>query len=61
MNGRFAQQFLTQDVMISCYISTTILITNQKLTQQELTQLGRQVHASMARAIQPFHTLFMGH
>jgi L-aminopeptidase/D-esterase-like protein len=24
---------------------------------RELTQLGRQVHASMARAIQPFHGL----
>ncbi|MCP4417764.1 MAG: P1 family peptidase [Chloroflexi bacterium] len=38
----------------------TIVITNQKLNQWELTQLGRQVHASMARAIQPFHTPFDG-
>jgi 6-aminohexanoate-oligomer endohydrolase len=34
----------------------TVLVTNQKLSRYELTQLGRQVHASMARAIQPFHT-----
>lgn len=35
----------------------TVLITNQVLDRQNLTQLGRQVHASMARAIQPFHAL----
>ena len=34
----------------------TIVITNQKLNRWELVQFGRQVHASMARAIQPFHT-----
>jgi L-aminopeptidase/D-esterase-like protein len=30
-------------------------VTNQRLPSRELTSLGRQVHASMARAIQPFH------
>lgn len=34
----------------------TLVVTNQKLTTDGLTQLGRQVHSSMARAIQPFHT-----
>ena len=34
----------------------TVLVTNQRLGQYELTQLSRQVHSSMARAIQPFHT-----
>jgi 6-aminohexanoate-oligomer endohydrolase len=34
----------------------TVVITNQKLEPQQLTQLGRQVHSSLARAIQPFHT-----
>jgi L-aminopeptidase/D-esterase-like protein len=34
----------------------TAVITNQRVGARELTQLGRQVHASMARAIQPFHT-----
>jgi L-aminopeptidase/D-esterase-like protein len=33
----------------------TVLVTNQQLGSHALTQLGRQVHASMARAIQPFH------
>ena len=34
----------------------TVLVTNQLVQGHELTQLGRQVHSSMARAIQPFHT-----
>jgi len=34
----------------------TLVVTNQRLTTRDLTQVGRQVHASMARAIQPFHT-----
>jgi L-aminopeptidase/D-esterase-like protein len=35
----------------------TVLATNLRLDQRELRTLGRQVHASMARAIQPFHAL----
>ncbi len=38
----------------------TLVVTNVKLTPTDLTQLGRQVHSSMARAIQPFHTSFDG-
>lgn len=38
----------------------TVLVTNQQLVQRELRQLGVQVHASMARAIQPFHALVDG-
>ena len=38
----------------------TLVVTNQKLSPMEHTQLGRQVHASLARAIQPFHTPFDG-
>lgn len=38
----------------------TVLATNRRLGHRELHQLGRQVHSSMARAIQPFHTLFDG-
>jgi L-aminopeptidase/D-esterase-like protein len=38
----------------------TVLATNQKLDSRSLRTLGRQVHASMARAIQPFHTLVDG-
>ena len=35
----------------------TLVVTNQKLADWHLSQLARQVHASMARAIQPFQTL----
>jgi 6-aminohexanoate-oligomer endohydrolase len=38
----------------------TLVVTNQQLTRRELRQLGVQVHASLARAIQPFHALFDG-
>jgi 6-aminohexanoate-oligomer endohydrolase len=34
----------------------TLVVTDQKLNAFSLAQLGRQVHSSMARAIQPFHT-----
>jgi 6-aminohexanoate-oligomer endohydrolase len=35
----------------------TVVVTNQRLEGRPLRQLGRQVHASMARAIHPFHAL----
>jgi len=38
----------------------TVVITNQRLGRRELAQLARQVHSSMARAIQPFHTIYDG-
>jgi L-aminopeptidase/D-esterase-like protein len=34
----------------------TLLVTNQRLDGHGLAQLSRQVHASMGRCIQPFHT-----
>ena len=34
----------------------TVVVTNQAVVGHDLTQLARQVHSSMARAIQPFHT-----
>lgn len=34
----------------------TAVVTDARLRSHELTQLARQVHSSMARAIQPFHT-----
>jgi L-aminopeptidase/D-esterase-like protein len=34
----------------------TAVVTNQRVGGRDLTQLARQVHAAMARAIQPFHT-----
>lgn len=38
----------------------TVVVTNQKLGSAGLRQIARQVHSSMARAIQPFHTSFDG-
>lgn len=38
----------------------TVVVTNQKLDARGLRTLGRQVHASMARGIQPFHALIDG-
>ncbi|WP_222853829.1 hypothetical protein [Fodinicola acaciae] len=31
-------------------------MTNARLTDRELSQLGKQVHGWMRRGIQPFHT-----
>jgi L-aminopeptidase/D-esterase-like protein len=38
----------------------TVVVTNQAMGLRELRQLARQVHASMARAIDPFHTIHDG-
>jgi L-aminopeptidase/D-esterase-like protein len=38
----------------------TVVVTNVTLDARLLRTLGRQVHASMARAIQPFHALVDG-
>jgi L-aminopeptidase/D-esterase-like protein len=38
----------------------TVVIVNQQLAPKSLTQLARQVHSSMARAIQPFHSILDG-
>lgn len=34
----------------------TVLVTDLRLSGHALRQLGREVHSSMSRAIQPFHT-----
>jgi L-aminopeptidase/D-esterase-like protein len=38
----------------------TVIVTNQRLDTRSLNQLAKQTHSSMARAIQPFHTLYDG-
>jgi 6-aminohexanoate-oligomer endohydrolase len=38
----------------------TLVVTNQQLDRRSLRQLAVQVHASLARAIQPFHALVDG-
>ncbi|MEE4161418.1 MAG: P1 family peptidase [Woeseiaceae bacterium] len=35
----------------------SLVVTNQKMSFAELQRFGMQVHTSMARAIQPFHTI----
>jgi L-aminopeptidase/D-esterase-like protein len=35
----------------------TVVVVNQSMELRELRQMSRQVHASMARAIDPFHTI----
>jgi L-aminopeptidase/D-esterase-like protein len=38
----------------------TVVVTNQTMEIRELNQMARQVHSSMARAIDPFHTMYDG-
>jgi L-aminopeptidase/D-esterase-like protein len=38
----------------------SLVVTNQKLDRLQLQAIGRQVHASMARGIQPFHARWDG-
>jgi len=38
----------------------SLVVTNQKLDRLQLQSIGRQVHASMARGIQPFHARWDG-
>jgi L-aminopeptidase/D-esterase-like protein len=38
----------------------TVVVTNQTLAERELRQLARLVHASMTRAIRPFHAFHDG-
>lgn len=35
----------------------TVVVTNQALTDRELKQVARQVHSSMSKMIDPFHTM----
>jgi L-aminopeptidase/D-esterase-like protein len=44
-----------ENAPVTAYTTLSVIVTNQQLNRQEV-QVGRQVHASMARAIQPFHT-----
>jgi 6-aminohexanoate-oligomer endohydrolase len=38
----------------------TVVVTNQTMGIRELNQMARQVHSSLARAIDPFHTMYDG-
>jgi 6-aminohexanoate-oligomer endohydrolase len=57
------EQRLAQGLPTSIPMGNTtlsVIITNQKLSAHALNQLARQVHSSMGRIIQPFHTLVDG-
>ncbi len=47
---------MARDVVPTENTTITLVVTNQNLRFQELQRLATQVHTSMARAIQPFHT-----
>ncbi|GCE09546.1 P1 family peptidase [Dictyobacter aurantiacus] len=53
------QRLARGEVVTTAFGNTTLtlVVTNQCLRPEELRQLGRQVHSSMARAIQPFQTI----
>ena len=56
LEARLARGSKSRPDQVGRHTTLTLVVTNQKWTQGELNQIGRQVHASMARAIQPFHT-----
>jgi L-aminopeptidase/D-esterase-like protein len=44
----------------SANTTLSLVVTNQKLDRLQLQSVGRQVHTSMARGIQPFHARWDG-
>ena len=42
---------------ITANTTISLVVTNQQMSFAELQRFGMQVHTSMARAIQPFHTI----
>lgn len=48
---------LAEDTPVTQHTTLTAVVTDQTLSRRELVQVGRQVHASMGRVIQAFHTL----
>jgi L-aminopeptidase/D-esterase-like protein len=44
----------------SANTTLSLVVTNQRLDRLQLQSIGRQVHTSMARGIQPFHTRWDG-
>ncbi len=57
LEARLARRSESGSDRVGRHTTLTLVVTNQKWTQGELSQIGRQVHASMARAIHPFHTM----
>ena len=57
LEARLARGGRSSADQVGQHTTLTLVVTNQKWEYGELSQIGRQVHASMARAIQPFHTM----
>ena len=57
LEARLARESESRCDQVGRHTTLTLVVTNQKWSQRELNQIGKQVHASMARAIQPFHTM----
>ena len=57
LEARLAGQAIAPADQTGKHTTLTLVATNQQWSQRELDQIGRQVHSSMARAIQPFHTI----
>ena len=57
LEGRLARGAKSTADQPGRHTTLTLVVTNQKWNRHELNQIGKQVHASMARAIQPFHTM----
>ena len=57
LEARLAGQAIAPADQTGKHTTLTLVATNQQWSQRELDQIGRQVHSSMAQAIQPFHTI----
>ena len=58
--GTALEDLLTPPPTAAPATTISLVVTNMKLPPDVLTQLGRQIHASMGRAIHPFAALFDG-
>jgi len=58
--GKIVRGKPTGPVPRSANTTLSLVVTNQKLDQLQLRSVGRQVHASMARGIHPFHARWDG-
>jgi len=58
--GKIVRGKPTGPVLRSANTTLSLVVTNQKLDQLQLRSVGRQVHASMARGIHPFHARWDG-
>ena len=53
-------QIAEKNENLSMNTTLTLVVTNQKFDDYSLRQAGRQIHSSIARAIQPFHAISDG-